>query len=68
MRKMSPTEQREAIKLLILLSHGNWQHGCPYGKARELVVKVLGLSDERPLDTKKRKNALNQFLADGGIF
>lgn len=67
-RKMTPTEQREALKLLILLSHGHWQNGCPYEKARKLVVKVMGLSDERPLDSQKRKDALNKFLADGGIY
>jgi len=65
---MTSTEQREALKLLILLSYGNWQGGCPYEKARKLVVKVLGLPDGRPLDTQKRKDALNQFLADGGSY
>lgn len=67
MRKMTKTEQREAIKLLIRLSWGNWSPES-YVRGRQLVVEVLGLSDERPVDAQKRKDALNKFLADGGVY
>ena len=67
MRKMTKAEQREAVKCLIRLAWGNWDQEV-YQRARKLVVEVLELPDERPLDRQKRKEALNKFLADGGIY
>jgi hypothetical protein len=54
------------LKLVIKFSWGN-QTMKDYNDARQLAIKTLGLSDERPLDMQKRKDALNAFLRDGEI-
>lgn len=65
-RKPTKKQQREMIKLLIRFA---WHNGGmeEFMRARALVVDLLELTDERPLDRRKRKAALNNFLADGGV-
>ena len=53
--------ETRALKLLIQFAWGR-ASGKDYWAARELVIKTLNLTDDRPLDVQKRKDELNAFL------
>jgi hypothetical protein len=57
--------EKNLLKMVIQFAwdvHRPGGHGKLCGDARKIVIEMLGLTDERPLDTQKRKDALNAFL------